>query len=116
MVGYQHGFWFYSHPAVYIMILPAFGIISEILPVFSRKPIFGYRAIAYSTAAIGFFGFLVWAHHMFTVGLPLIALSFFTHDHDGDRVPTGVRCSTGSPRCGAASSTSRRRCCLRSAF
>src|SRR5215212_11433825 len=66
VVAFQHGFWFYSHPAVYIMILPAFGIISEILPVFSRKPIFSYRAVAYSTSAIGIAGFLVWAHHMFS--------------------------------------------------
>src|SRR5216684_781699 len=61
VLGYQHGFWFYSHPAVYIMILPYFGIISEVLQVFSRKPIFGYKAVAYSTAAIGVLGFLVWA-------------------------------------------------------
>src|SRR5919197_1650909 len=91
VVGYQHGFWFYSHPAVYIMILPAFGIISEILPVFSRKPIFGYRAIAYSTAAIGFFGFLVWAHHMFTVGLPIIGQSFFMLMTMVIAIPTGVK-------------------------
>jgi cytochrome c oxidase subunit 1 len=91
VVGYQHGFWFYSHPAVYIMILPAFGIISEILPVFSRKPIFGYRAIAYSTAAIGFFGFLVWAHHMFTVGMPLIGQSFFMLMTMVIAIPTGVK-------------------------
>jgi cytochrome c oxidase subunit I len=91
VVGYQHGFWFYSHPAVYIMILPAFGIISEILPVFSRKPIFGYHAIAYSTAAIGFFGFLVWAHHMFTVGLPLIGQSFFMMMTMVIAIPTGVK-------------------------
>src|SRR5437870_8034754 len=77
VLGYQHGFWFYSHPAVYIMILPYFGIISEVLQVFSRKPIFGYKAVAYSTAAIGVLGFLVWAHHMFTVGLPVISQSFF---------------------------------------
>jgi cytochrome c oxidase subunit 1 len=91
VVAYQHGFWFYSHPAVYIMILPAFGIISEILPVFSRKPIFGYRAIAYSTAAIGFFGFLVWAHHMFTAGLPILAQSFFMLMTMLIAVPTGVK-------------------------
>src|SRR4030081_1976716 len=77
VLGYQHGFWFYSHPAVYIMILPYFGIISEVLQVFSRKPIFGYKAVAYSTAAIGVLGFLVWAHHMFTVGLPVISQTFF---------------------------------------
>jgi cytochrome c oxidase subunit 1 len=68
---YQHLFWFYSHPAVYIMIMPAFGIISEVLPVFSRKPIFGYRAITYSSVAIGFLGFFVWAHHMFVAGMQM---------------------------------------------
>jgi cytochrome c oxidase subunit 1 len=68
---YQHLFWFYSHPAVYIMVLPAMGIVSEIIPVFSRKPIFGYHAIAYSSVTIGFLGFLVWAHHMFVAGMPL---------------------------------------------
>src|SRR6185503_13445030 len=74
---YQHAFWFFGHPEVYIMILPAMGIISEILPVFSRKPIFGYKAIALSTVAIGFFSMLVWAHHMFTTGLPSWLLSVF---------------------------------------
>jgi len=68
---YQHLFWFYSHPAVYIMIVPGFGIISEVLPVFSRKPIFGYHAIAYSSVAIGFLGFFVWAHHMFVAGMQM---------------------------------------------
>ena len=62
-------FWFYSHPAVYIMILPAMGIVSEVIPVFSRKPIFGYRAMAFSMAAIGVLGFTVWMHHMFATGL-----------------------------------------------
>lgn len=68
---YQHLFWFYSHPAVYIMILPAFGLVSEILPVFARKPIFGYHAIAYSSIGIGFLGFFVWAHHMFVAGMAM---------------------------------------------
>src|ERR687885_2313318 len=77
VLGFQHGFWFYSHPAVYIIILPYFGVISETLQVFSRKPIFGYKAVAYSTAAIGVLGFLVWAHHMFVTGLPIISQSFF---------------------------------------
>ena len=63
---WQHLFWFFGHPEVYIMVLPAFGMISEILPVFARKPIFGYKAIAASTVAIAFLGLLVWAHHMFT--------------------------------------------------
>jgi len=68
---WQHVFWFYSHPAVYIMVLPAMGIISEVLPAMAGKPIFGYKAIAYSTVAIGFIGFGVWAHHMFTTGMNL---------------------------------------------
>lgn len=70
-VVYQHLFWFYSHPAVYIMILPFFGVISEVIPVHARKPIFGYRAIAYSSLAISFLGLIVWAHHMFTSGTPV---------------------------------------------
>ena len=68
-VLYQHLFWIYSHPAVYIMILPAMGIVSEIIPVFARRTIFGYKFIAFSSIAIAFFGSLVWAHHMFTVGM-----------------------------------------------
>ena len=91
VLGYQHGFWFYSHPAVYIMILPYFGIISEVLQVFTRKPIFGYKAVAYSTAAIGVLGFLVWAHHMFTVGLPVISQSFFMLMTMLIAIPTGVK-------------------------
>ncbi len=91
VLGYQHGFWFYSHPAVYIMILPYFGVVSEVLQVFSRKPIFGYKAVAYSTAAIGFFGFLVWAHHMFTVGLPVVGQSFFMLMTMVIAIPTGIK-------------------------
>jgi cytochrome c oxidase subunit 1 len=91
VLGYQHGFWFYSHPAVYIMILPYFGIVSEVLQVFSRKPIFGYKAVAYSTAAIGVLGFLVWAHHMFTVGLPVISQSFFMLMTMLIAIPTGIK-------------------------
>ncbi|MDB5084770.1 MAG: cytochrome ubiquinol oxidase subunit [Bacilli bacterium] len=68
---YQHLFWFYSHPAVYVLILPAMGIVSEIIPVFARKPIFGYKAIAYSSCAIAFLGFFVWAHHMFVAGMAI---------------------------------------------
>ena len=67
---WQHLFWFFGHPEVYIMVLPGFGIVSEILPVFARKPIFGYKAIAASTVAIAFLGFLTWAHHMFTTPMP----------------------------------------------
>jgi cytochrome c oxidase subunit 1 len=88
---YQHMFWFYSHPAVYIMVLPAMGIVSEVIPVFSRKPIFGYKAIAYSTAAIALFGFLVWAHHMFTTGLAPVLKVFFMAATMAIAVPTGVK-------------------------
>jgi cytochrome c oxidase subunit 1 len=90
-VLYQHVFWFFGHPEVYIMILPAFGVISEILPVFSRKPIFGYKAIAFSTVAIGFLSMLVWAHHMFTVGLPDWLNAFFMISSMVIAVPTGIK-------------------------
>jgi len=88
---WQHMFWFYSHPAVYIMILPAFGVISETLPVFARKPIFGYRLIAFSSMAIAILGFAVWAHHMFTSGmppwlqLPFMIMTFLI------AIPTGIK-------------------------
>jgi cytochrome c oxidase subunit I len=88
---WQHAFWFYSHPAVYIMILPAFGIVSEVLPVFARKPIFGYKAIAASTAAIAFLGLLVWAHHMFTTPMSTVVLAFFMLSSFVIAVPTGVK-------------------------
>jgi cytochrome c oxidase subunit I len=88
---YQHVFWFFGHPEVYVMILPAFGIISEVLPVFSRKPIFGYKAIVLSTVAIGFFSLLVWAHHMFTVGLPNSLNGFFMVASVIIGVPTGIK-------------------------
>jgi cytochrome c oxidase subunit I len=90
-VLYQHAFWFFGHPEVYIMILPVMGIISEILPVFSRKPIFGYKAVAFSTIAIGFFSMLVWAHHMFTVGMPGFLNGFFMIASMVIAVPTGVK-------------------------
>jgi cytochrome c oxidase subunit 1 len=88
---WQHMFWFYSHPAVYIMILPAMGIVSEVLPVFSRKPIFGYKAIAYSSLAIAVMGFLVWAHHMFTTGVAPQLRAFFMIATMAIAVPTGVK-------------------------
>ncbi len=90
-VVYQHMFWFYSHPAVYIMILPFFGMISEILPVHARKPIFGYRAIAYSSLAISFLGLVVWAHHMFTSGTPDWLRMFFMVATMVIAVPTGIK-------------------------
>jgi cytochrome c oxidase subunit I len=88
---WQHAFWFYSHPAVYIMVLPAFGIVSEVLPVFARKPIFGYKAIAASTAAIAFLGLLVWAHHMFSTPMSTMVLAFFMLSSFVIAVPTGVK-------------------------
>jgi cytochrome c oxidase subunit I len=88
---WQHAFWFFGHPEVYIMVLPAFGIISEVLPVFSRKPIFGYKAVAFSTVGIGFISMLVWAHHMFTVGFPNSLNAFFMITSMAVAVPTGVK-------------------------
>jgi cytochrome c oxidase subunit I len=90
-IVYQHMFWFYSHPAVYIMVLPLFGAISEILPVHARKPIFGYRAIAYSSLAISFLGLIVWAHHMFTSGTPAWLRMFFMIATMVIAVPTGIK-------------------------
>jgi cytochrome c oxidase subunit 1 len=90
-VLFQHAFWFFGHPEVYVMVLPAFGIISEVLPVFSRKPVFGYKAIAFSTVGIAFFSMFVWAHHMFTIGLPYAAQAFFMIASMTVAVPTGVK-------------------------
>jgi cytochrome c oxidase subunit I len=88
---YQHLFWFYSHPVVYVMALPGFGMISEILPVFSRKPLFGYRALVYSLVAIAFLGFLVWGHHMFAVGFSQPLQIWFMLASMSIAVPTGVK-------------------------
>jgi cytochrome c oxidase subunit 1 len=88
---WQHLFWSFGHPEVYVLILPAFGMISEIIPVFSRKPIFGYTFIAWSGVAIGFLSFTVWAHHMFAVGLPSIAQAFFATSTTLIAIPTAVK-------------------------
>jgi cytochrome c oxidase subunit I len=88
---YQHVFWFFGHPEVYIMILPAFGVISEVIPVFSRKPIFGYKAIVFSSVSIAFLSMIVWAHHMFTVGLPIGLQAFFMLASMAIAVPTGIK-------------------------
>ena len=112
MLGYQHIFWFYSHPAVYIMMLPGFGIASEVISMMSRKPIFGYRLMALSLMAILVLGFSVWAHHMFVSGMatwlrvPMMMTTLADRRADRDQ---GVL--AGSRRSGRGGSTSRPRCC-----
>lgn len=90
-VMFQHIFWFFGHPEVYIMILPAFGIASQILPTFTRKPLFGYASMVYATCSIALLSFIVWAHHMFTVGMPIAGELFFMYATMLIAVPTGVK-------------------------
>lgn len=90
-VMFQHIFWFFGHPEVYIMILPAFGVVSQILPTFTRKKLFGYASMVYATASIALLSFIVWAHHMFTTGMPLAGELFFMYATMLIAVPTGVK-------------------------
>ena len=88
---WQHLFWIFGHPEVYILVLPSFGIVSEVLPVFSRKPLFGYRFVVFSGAAIGFLGWGVWAHHMFASGLGPVSVAVFAMSTMLIAIPTGVK-------------------------
>ncbi len=90
-VMYQHIFWFFGHPEVYIMILPAFGIVSQVIPAFARKPLFGYASMVYATSSIAILSFIVWAHHMFTTGMPVTGQLFFMYATMLIAVPTGVK-------------------------
>ena len=109
---FQHLFWFYSHPAVYIMVLPGMGMVSDVLSTFSRKPIFGYKPMVYSMSGITGLGFIVWGHHMFQSGMnPYLGVTFMVSTMF-IALPSAIKVLTGWVRFGAVRSTSKYRCSL----
>ncbi len=111
-VLFQHIFWFFGHPEVYIIVLPSFGVISQVIPTFARKPLFGYSSMVYAVASIAFLSAIVWAHHMYTVGIPLAGQLYFMYATVLISVPTGVKVFNWVATMWRGSLTFETPCCL----